>query len=142
VATALRCTTTKVSYIENAERPIVLGISTRCCCRSTTCPRIAGPSTSSRRELTTKGWWESYDADTVPDWFSLYVGLEQGCAQIRLYQAQLVPGLLQTEDYAEAIVRRGIAEPTTEQVACEWHFAWHGRKCCARETSPLRLWAC
>jgi transcriptional regulator with XRE-family HTH domain len=54
------------------------------------------------------GWWHRY-SDTMPDWFSTYVGLEQAAAIIRTYEAQYVPGLLQTEAYANAVVDLGEA---------------------------------
>ncbi|WP_336207280.1 helix-turn-helix domain-containing protein [Nonomuraea sp. LPB2021202275-12-8] len=49
------------------------------------------------------GWWQDH-RDVVPDWFEAYLGLEQDAALIRLYAVQFVPGLLQTEDYARAVV--------------------------------------
>jgi transcriptional regulator with XRE-family HTH domain len=52
------------------------------------------------------GWWHHYN-DTMPDWFSTYVGLEQAATVIRTYEAQYVPGLLQTEAYANAVVNMG-----------------------------------
>jgi transcriptional regulator with XRE-family HTH domain len=54
------------------------------------------------------GWWHRY-SDTMPDWFSTYVGLEQAATIIRSYEAQYVPGLLQTEAYAKAVVDLGEA---------------------------------
>jgi transcriptional regulator with XRE-family HTH domain len=54
------------------------------------------------------GWWHRY-SDTMPDWFSTYVGLEQAATVIRSYEAQYVPGLLQTEAYANAVVKLGEA---------------------------------
>ncbi len=54
------------------------------------------------------GWWHHY-SDTMPDWFSTYVGLEQAATIIRSYEAQYVPGLLQTETYANAVVNLGEA---------------------------------
>ena len=52
------------------------------------------------------GWWRKYD-DVLPSWFQSYVGLEEAASLIRTYQVQFMPGLLQTEDYARAVVRLG-----------------------------------
>ncbi|TQM43579.1 helix-turn-helix protein [Pseudonocardia cypriaca] len=58
-------------------------------------------------------WWHRY-SDTMPDWFSTYVGLEQAATIIRTYEAQYVPGLLQTEAYAHAVVNLGEAVRSDE----------------------------
>jgi transcriptional regulator with XRE-family HTH domain len=55
------------------------------------------------------GWWRPY-ADLVPSWFEAYLGLEQAASEIRSYEVQFVPGLLQTPEYARAIVLLGHAE--------------------------------
>src|SRR5215472_4529225 len=52
------------------------------------------------------GWWHDY-SDVLPHWFETYVGLEEAATQIRSYQVQFVPGLLQTGDYARAVVLLG-----------------------------------
>ncbi len=52
------------------------------------------------------GWWHQY-ADVLPDWFERYIGLGRGAAEIRGYQVQFVPGLLQTRDYARSVIRIG-----------------------------------
>lgn len=50
-------------------------------------------------------WWHIYGEDAVPEWFSIYVDLEPVASKIRTYAAELVPGLLQTRDYAWAVYR-------------------------------------
>jgi transcriptional regulator with XRE-family HTH domain len=59
------------------------------------------------REANVAGWWHSY-TDVLPSWFPTYVGLEGAAALIRVYEVQFVHGLLQTEEYARAVVRRGM----------------------------------
>jgi transcriptional regulator with XRE-family HTH domain len=56
------------------------------------------------------GWWHDY-ADVLPSWFEDYVGLEEAASQIRAYEVQFVPGLLQTEDYARAVIMLGYSNP-------------------------------
>jgi transcriptional regulator with XRE-family HTH domain len=51
-----------------------------------------------------QGWWEDY-GDAVSDWFGLYVGLEAAATEIRLYDPELVHGLLQTPDYIRSVFR-------------------------------------
>ncbi|MFI5776511.1 helix-turn-helix domain-containing protein [Nocardia sp. NPDC051570] len=52
------------------------------------------------------GWWHLY-SDLLPSWFETYLGLEGAAMSIRTFEGQLVPGLLQTEDYARAVVGLG-----------------------------------
>jgi len=58
------------------------------------------------RHANTPGWWHKF-SDVLPSWFEMYVGLEQAASIIRTYEIQFVPGLLQTKDYAHAIVLLG-----------------------------------
>ncbi|GGS95799.1 transcriptional regulator [Streptomyces daghestanicus] len=57
-------------------------------------------------EANRPGWWQRYH-DVLPDWFSLYVSLEGAARIIRSYEPHFVPGLLQTEDYARAVMETG-----------------------------------
>ncbi|MFF5018720.1 helix-turn-helix domain-containing protein [Streptomyces sp. NPDC001165] len=59
------------------------------------------------REANVAGWWHSY-TDVLPSWFPTYVGLEGAASLVRVYEVQFVHGLLQTEEYARAVVRRGM----------------------------------
>lgn len=66
------------------------------------------------RRANTPGWWHDY-SDVLPPWFEAYVGLEEAATQIRAYEVQFVPGLLQTEDYARAVTLLGHAgEPVRD----------------------------
>jgi hypothetical protein len=52
------------------------------------------------------GWWHRYN-DILPDWFQTYVAMEEVALFIRVYEPQLIPGLLQTEAYSTAVISRG-----------------------------------
>src|ERR1700722_17174106 len=56
------------------------------------------------REARARGWWQSYSSDAVPEWFQFYLGLEAEASSIQEYGSELVPGLLQTEDYYRAFM--------------------------------------
>ncbi|MBF6126078.1 helix-turn-helix domain-containing protein [Nocardia brasiliensis] len=49
------------------------------------------------------GWWHSYN-DLLPSWFETYLGLEGAAQTIRTFEGQLVPGLLQTDEYTHAVI--------------------------------------
>jgi transcriptional regulator with XRE-family HTH domain len=61
------------------------------------------------RESNQPGWWHHYN-DLLPRWFADYVGLEESAARIQTYEVAFVPGLVQTESYARAVVRRGLPD--------------------------------
>jgi len=58
------------------------------------------------RESGTPGWWQGY-SDILPHWVEPYFGLEAAASFIREYELQFVPGLLQIEAYARAVIRLG-----------------------------------
>jgi hypothetical protein len=67
------------------------------------------------REANVAGWWHSY-TDVLPSWFPTYVGLEGAASLLRVYEVQFVHGLLQTEQYARAVVRRGMTGASPDDV--------------------------
>lgn len=67
------------------------------------------------RQARERGWWQSY-ASAVPDWFQVYVGLEAEAATIHAYDAELVPGLLQTPDYYRAFIQAAPAAGNEEAI--------------------------
>ena len=56
------------------------------------------------REARRKGWWHTYGR-VLPTWFEAYIGLESEAVRLRDFQSLVMPGLLQTEDYARAVLR-------------------------------------
>jgi len=64
-------------------------------------------------EANAPGWWHDY-GDVLPQWFRAYVDLESAAALIRTYQGQLVPGLLQTEDYLRAVAGGALLNDSAE----------------------------
>lgn len=50
-----------------------------------------------------RGWWQACRG-AVPRWFRRYVGLESAAVEIRTFETELIPGLLQTESYTTAII--------------------------------------
>ena len=85
------------------------------------------------------GWWHKY-GDVLPDWFQVYVGLEEAAALIRLYEVQFVPGLLQTADYARAVVRLGQPAAAPEEIARRISLRMGRQELLTKPGGP-RLWA-
>ena len=54
------------------------------------------------REARQKGWWHLYGTVLT----GAYVGLEAAASEIRQYEAQVVPGLLQVPEYARTMIGR------------------------------------
>ena len=58
------------------------------------------------RRANSPEWWHVY-RDVIPPWFERYLGLEQAASVIRSYEVQFIPGLLQTREYARAVLALG-----------------------------------
>ena len=66
------------------------------------------------RESRQKGWWHAY-GDSVQPHFATYLGLESAASEIRIYEVNLIPGLLQTEESARAVITTGMVDkPRTD----------------------------
>ncbi|GAA3662225.1 helix-turn-helix transcriptional regulator [Nonomuraea antimicrobica] len=65
------------------------------------------------RDAAQRGWWEDYE-DSLPEEYTRFLGLEAEATFQRNWEPQVVPGLLQTEDYAREVIlaTRGIARIT------------------------------
>jgi hypothetical protein len=90
------------------------------------------------REANTPGWWQGY-SDILPHWVEPYFGLEAAASFIRNYELQFVPGLLQTEGYARALIRLGNAA-TEDDVMRRAEARLSRQEILSREAPP-RLWA-
>lgn len=85
------------------------------------------------------GWWQRF-SDVLPDWFSMHVSLEGSARLIRSYEPHFVPGLLQTQEYARAVMEAGTIGHTGPE-AVERHVSLRmaRQKLLTREHPP-HLW--
>lgn len=67
------------------------------------------------RESRSRGWWQQY-GEAVPDWFEVYVGLEAEATTIAAYDAEFMPGLLQTADYTRAVHKAYLFTATDDEI--------------------------
>jgi len=91
------------------------------------------------REARQPGWWHSF-RDVLPNPYEVYIGLEAGAASIRNFEPIVVPGLLQTADYARETFRNGPIELDTEEVERLLEVRLARQKILTRDDRP-RLWA-
>lgn len=91
------------------------------------------------REANQPGWWYKY-RDVLPEWFSAYVSLESEASVIRLYEPHYVPGLLQTNDYATALMRVGFPNESKEDVARRVALRTRRQDLLAKPDAPA-IWA-
>jgi transcriptional regulator with XRE-family HTH domain len=112
VAEKLECSSSKISRIETGH----VGVSPR---DARDLLNLYGAQSDQieglvqlAREARKKGWWHSYSEVFT----GAFVGLEAEASSLRAYQALLVPGLLQTQDYTRAVIRAARPDATPTQV--------------------------
>jgi hypothetical protein len=90
------------------------------------------------RRANSPGWWHRY-GDVLPNWFQSYLGLEASAALIRTYEVQFVPGLLQTEAYARAVVRLGHGNANPDEIDRRVALRMQ-RQAILDRADPVQLW--
>lgn len=91
------------------------------------------------RQAAAPGWWQQY-SDVLPKWLELYVGLEEAASVIRSYEVQFVHGLMQTEDYARAVILIANAHAPTEEIDRRVSARMRRQQLLTRPGAP-ELWA-
>ncbi|MGC4856733.1 helix-turn-helix domain-containing protein [Micromonospora sp. DT4] len=91
------------------------------------------------RDANSPGWWHRY-GDVLPSWFQSYLGLEAAAALIRSYEVQFVPGLLQTREYARAVVLLGHGAAGAAEIDRRVSLRMQRQQLLRRDNPPL-LWA-
>jgi transcriptional regulator with XRE-family HTH domain len=91
------------------------------------------------REANEPGWWQQY-GDVLPQWFRAYVDLESAATLIRTYEGQLVPGLLQTEDYMRAVIAGAHLDDPPGEAEQRVQLRL-GRQALLERADAPRLWA-
>lgn len=90
------------------------------------------------REGHRKGWWAVWDG-VLPTGFGIYVGLEAEASSLRVYESQVVHGLLQTEAYARAVMSTVRRRQTPDEIERLVKLRMQRQEVLQR-TDPLELW--
>ena len=93
------------------------------------------------RQASRPPWWQPF-RDVVPGWLEPYLSLEQDASVIRAYESCHVPGLLQTADYARAVIRHG--HPGAPEAEIEQRVSLRMLRqhlLASRQPAPPQLWA-
>ena len=90
------------------------------------------------RQANTPGWWQR-EGDILPSWFQAYLGLEAAAVLIRTYEVQFIPGLLQTPEYAKAVILLGHGNAPPAEVERRVAVRMKRQQVLAREDPP-QLW--
>ncbi|MBV9026282.1 MAG: helix-turn-helix domain-containing protein [Streptomycetaceae bacterium] len=138
VAARLLVSQSKISRLENGRRSISQrDVRDLCGVYGVEDHRMVDSLMQMARESRQQGWWHAFG--DVP--YSVYIGLETDAASLRVYESQIVPGLLQTKNYAEAAIAKMMPEATPEQVEKRMHVRIRRQDRVNDLGSPLRLWA-
>jgi transcriptional regulator with XRE-family HTH domain len=87
-----------------------------------------------------RGWWQSYE-HVLSDAYQDYIIMESAASEIWTYETQLVPGLLQTSDYARAIATASLIKETREQQEEFVQVRLARQEVLTRADEPVELWA-
>ncbi|WP_426511420.1 helix-turn-helix domain-containing protein [Dactylosporangium sp. McL0621] len=90
------------------------------------------------RDANNPGWWHRF-GDVLPSWFHSYLGLEAAAALIRTYEVQFVPGLLQTKEYARAVVLLGHGRAKEDEIERRVELRLQRQQILTRPDAP-KLW--
>ncbi|WP_244367296.1 helix-turn-helix domain-containing protein [Micromonospora echinofusca] len=91
------------------------------------------------RQANSPGWWHRY-GDVLPNWFQSYLGLEAAASLIRTYEVQFVPGLLQSREYARAVVLLGHGRAPVDEIDRRVNLRMERQELLTRPGAP-QLWA-
>ena len=91
------------------------------------------------REARRKGWWHTYGR-VLPTWFEPYIGLESEAAALRDFQCMVVPGLLQTKEYARAVLRTAPTAGRPRTSTGRWRCGWTARPLSTSRSRPTCGW--
>jgi transcriptional regulator with XRE-family HTH domain len=91
------------------------------------------------RQANSRGWWHQH-SDLLPSWFEMYLRLEQVAKTVRTYQVQFVPGLMQNEEYARAVITHGHRHESQHEIDRRVQLRMERQKMLHQPDAP-QLWA-
>ncbi|PJE97672.1 transcriptional regulator [Streptomyces carminius] len=138
VAERLLVSQSKISRLENGRRSISQrDVRDLCGVYEVEDRRIVESLMQMAKESRQQGWWHAFG--DIP--YSVYIGLETDAASLRVYEPQVVPGLLQTRAYAEAVVAGALPEASAADVEKRVKVRIRRQERIHDTRNPLRLWA-
>lgn len=138
VAERLLVSQSKISRLENGRRSISQrDVRDLCGVYEVEDVRIVESLMQMAKDSRQQGWWHAFG--DIP--YSVYIGLETDAASLRVYEPQVVPGLLQTRAYAEAVVGGALPEATTADIDKRVQVRLRRQERIQSDEHPLRLWA-
>lgn len=107
-----------LSRIENGKRlkPSIPDVTALLDHYQVTEPAIREQLLTFTRQARTRGWWSAY-RDTIPEAYATYVSFEAGARKLYIANPSIVPGLLQTADYATAVIAGAAPRMPADQIA-------------------------
>lgn len=137
VAERLLVSQSKISRLENGRRSISQrDVRDLCGVYEVEDVRIVDSLMQMAKDSRQQGWWHSFG--DIP--YSVYIGLETDAASLRVYDPQVVPGLLQTRPYAEALIAGALPETATGDIDKRVQVRLRRQERISAPENPLRLW--
>ncbi|NGN68464.1 helix-turn-helix domain-containing protein [Streptomyces sp. A7024] len=139
VAERLLVSQSKISRLENGRRSISQrDVRDLCGVYEVEDRRVVDSLMQMAKDSRQQGWWHAFG--DMP--YSVYIGLETDATSLRIYESLIVPGLLQTRDYAEAVIAGALPEISQADVdkRVQVRMRRQERIQGSDGEPPLRLW--
>ncbi len=138
VASKLLVSQSKISRLENGRRSISQrDVRDLCGVYGVEDARVVESLMQMAKESRQQGWWHAFG--DVP--YSVYIGLETDAASLRVYESLVVPGLLQTPEYARAVIEGMWPEATRSEVDKRVQVRLKRQERITDPEHPVRYWA-
>ncbi|MFC8230738.1 helix-turn-helix domain-containing protein [Streptomyces sp. NPDC057287] len=138
VAERLLVSQSKISRLENGRRSISQrDVRDLCGVYEVEDHRIVDSLMQMAKDSRQQGWWHAFG--DIP--YSVYIGLETDAESLRVYEPQIVPGLLQTRSYAEALINGALPEAPPSDIEKRVNVRARRQDRVNAPEHPLRLWA-
>jgi hypothetical protein len=138
VADRLLVSQSKISRLENGRRSISQrDVRDLCGVYEVADHRVVDSLMQMAKDSRQQGWWHAFG--DIP--YSVYIGLETDAESLRVYEPQIVPGLLQTRSYAEALITGALPEAPPSDIEKRVNVRARRQDRVNAPEHPLRLWA-
>ncbi|MFF9146147.1 helix-turn-helix domain-containing protein [Streptomyces sp. NPDC055051] len=138
VAERLLVSQSKISRLENGRRSISQrDVRDLCGVYEVEDEAMVNSLMQMAKDSRQQGWWHAFG--DIP--YSVYIGLETDAQSLRVYEPQIIPGLLQTRAYATAVISGALPESTPADIEKRATVRTRRQDRIRDDERPLRLWA-